>query len=173
MGRIIAFSGTHGTGKTTAVYNRISELKKAHPDLLIGPHVENLVFCPYPINRESTEESQLWVFTNHIQAELFLLSHYDVVVSDRSAVDAIAYTSAFGFKVLAERMLDLVQSHMDRYAEIRVMLAKENNHLHADGLRDGDATFRDEVEFHLLWAYTQLGYNIELTGHGYSVAVKG
>ena len=166
MGKIIAYSGTHDTGKTTAVYERISALKKTNPGLLIGPHVENLVFCPYPINQESTEESQLWVFTNHIQAELFLLSHYDVVVSDRSAVDAIAYTSAHGFKAMAEQMMGLVQHHMVHYSEIVFMMAEGNRHVHDDGLRDVDETFRKEVQVHMLWIYGQLGFDFEHTGGG-------
>ena len=88
---IIAESGSHGTGKTTAVYNKAAQLKLDCPDKKIGTHVENLAFCPYPINEETTEDSQLWIFTHHIQAELFLLTHYDILVSDRTIVDCIGF----------------------------------------------------------------------------------
>lgn len=165
-GRIIAYSGTHGTGKTTAVYDRIGALKRRHPDKLIGPHVENLIFCPYPINGRSSMESQLWVFTNHIQAELNLMTRYDIVVSDRSAVDAIAYTSAHGWTDLAGQMMGLVRSHMAHYSEIVFMMAEGNRHVHADGLRDVDEAFRKEVQVHMLWIYGQLGFDFERTGGG-------
>ncbi len=173
MGNIIAYSGTHGTGKTTAVYDRIASLKKEKPELIIGPHAENLVFCPYPINGKSTEERQMWVFTNHIQAELNLMTHYDIVVSDRSAVDAIAYTSAHGFKDLAERMLGLVQHHMAHYSEIVFMMSEGNDHLHDDGLRELDMPFRKEVQVHMLWIYTQLGFNFDHIGNGVYRALRG
>lgn len=168
---IVAYSGTHGTGKTTAVYNRIGELKKAHPGLLIGPHVENLTFCPYPINRASSEESQLWVFTNHIQAELFLLAHYDIVVSDRTAVDAIAYTMAHGWNGLAMDMTAMARHHMRHYSEI-IIKTTDNNHQHADGLRDVDPVFRGKVEDCLLAAYGILGYFLSTDSHGIVKAVR-
>lgn len=168
MGDIIAYSGTHGTGKTTAVYNRIAELKKEYPNLLIGPHVENLVFCPYPINKESTEESQLWVFTNHIQAELHLMTRYDIVVSDRSAVDVIAYTSAHGFQDLAERMMGIVKHHIHHYSEI-IMMPIRPDYLHGDGLRDVDESFRNEVHDHLTRIYKELGFSFKDNGFFYIV----
>lgn len=172
-GNIIAYSGTHDTGKTTAVYDRIGALKREHPDKLIGPHVENLIFCPFPINGKSSEESQLWVFTNHIQAELHLMTRYDIVVSDRSAVDAIAYTSAHGWKDLAARMMGVVRHHMNRYSEIVFMMADERDCLHADGFRDVDPDFRKEVQVHMLWIYTQLGFDFESVGNGMYRAMRG
>jgi hypothetical protein len=160
-GTIIAYSGTHGTGKTTAVYHRIVELKKEHPELLIGPHVENLGFCLFPINQESTRQTQNWVFSNHIQSELNLLLRYDIVVSDRSAVDVIAYTYAHGFTEQADGMLHHVQSHMAEYTEIIIMSCRKHNHHHADGRRDADPAFRVKVEEILLNLYERLGYTLD------------
>lgn len=166
MSTIIAYSGTHDTGKTTAVYDRISALKKEYPGRLIGPHVENLIFCPYPINRESTRESQMWVFTNHIQSELNLLTRYDVVVSDRSAVDAIAYTAVLGFKPLADQMFRLVKSHLPQYSEIILMLSNGNHVAHDDQFRDLDPDFRSRVEYVLIEMYEDLGFLFESIGSG-------
>jgi hypothetical protein len=171
-GRIIAYSGTHGTGKTTAVYNRIGILKKVNPLSLIGPHVENLPFCPYPINRDSTEESQLWVFTNHIQAELNLLTRYDIVVSDRTAADAIAYTFAFGFNDLAEHMLALASHHIHRYSEIILLTAEGNPHHFDDGFRDSDEPFRLDVERWMFQVYDRLGFDFIETDPGHRLAVR-
>lgn len=171
MSKIIAFSGTHGTGKTTAVYKRITQLKLEYPGLMIGPHVENLVFCPYPINSGSTPDTQMWVFTNHIQAELHLMTCYDIVVSDRSAVDAIAYTMAHGWHGLGLAMVDMVKHHMHNYHEIIITQAL-NNHLHADGMRDTDPVFRSIVEDELIKIYGMLGYYIDTNSHGELKAVR-
>lgn len=168
IGTIIAYSGAHGTGKTTDVYERIALLKRENPGLLIGPHAENIVFCPYPINDQSTPESQMWILTNHIQAELYLMTRYDIVVSDRSAVDAVAYTAAYGFTDLAENMLSIVRHHMPHYSEI-IIKTIESNYLFNDGLRDLDREFRLDVQKQLLLAYSGLGYFLEKNGSIYTV----
>ena len=159
--RIITYSGSHGTGKSTAVYNRVADLKKTFPGKQIGIHVENLTFCPYPINEDTTEESQLWIFTNHIQAELYLLSHFDIVVSDRSIIDCIAYTEAAGFIPLASHMLLIALHHMQRYSEINYHTIDNNNHLYDDGLRTTDIDFQRLIERIMLNNYGQLGYTTD------------
>ncbi len=121
--------------QTTAVFNKAAKLKLDFPDKRVGVHVENLPFCPYPINENTTEESQLWIFTHHIQAELFLLTHYDILVSDRTIVDCIAYTQEAGFKDLATHMIMMSLHHMKRYSEISFRFIKNNSYLHEEGFR--------------------------------------
>lgn len=157
MGRIIAFSGTHGTGKTTAVLKCAIDLKMRHPDQRIEYYSENVAWCPYPVNKSMTEESQLWMYANQIQAELKLLTLFDIIVSDRTIVDCIAYAKVMGFHGLAKDMMRLTRRHIHRYAQIHVMTMKNNNHHHADGLRDEDPSFRASVEEALLQLYEQLG----------------
>jgi thymidylate kinase len=159
-GTIIAYSGTHGTGKTTSVLLRAADLKEQYPGLRVEHYSENVAWCPYPVNMNMTEESQLWIFTNQIQAELKLLTLFDIIVSDRTVVDSIAYAMVMGFNELADSMMTLARHHVYRYSEIYFMTIKNNNHHHADGLRDEDPSFRAKVEEALFQLYRQLGCNL-------------
>jgi hypothetical protein len=47
--RIVAVSGTHGTGKTTATYTRAALPKHSHPHAQIGIICEVASRCPLPI----------------------------------------------------------------------------------------------------------------------------
>ena len=157
MGYIIAFSGSHGTGKTTAVFEKARELKIALRDQRIGVLAENACFCPYPINRETTPESQMWIFTNHIASELSLLAKFDVVVSDRTALDAIAYTLVAGYDSLAEGMLMLCKEHLRHYKKIFFKSIQQNSYLIEDGLREGaDMHFQKAIEKTLLDLYERV-----------------
>lgn len=169
MSKIIAYSGAHGTGKTTAVLDRAAKLKREHPDKRIEIRTENLAFCPYPINADSTPDSQMWIFSHHLQSELHLITLFDLVVSDRSIIDVIAYTMAHGLTGLASSMLGLARHHMHHYQEV---IITTNNHHHVDGMRDTDPVFRNKVEDELINIYSRLGYAFETDPHGNLNAVR-
>ena len=155
---IIAYSGAHGTGKTTAVFKLEHRLKIDYPTKRVGVLHENAGACPYPINLEMSRDGQLWIFTNQIQAELALLRRYDVLVSDRTCVDAIAYTQVGGFFDLAEAMLAVSVHHVKLYRTIVFRSIHTNDHCHADGLRcHKNPMFRQEVESALYALYERLG----------------
>jgi Ni2+-binding GTPase involved in maturation of urease and hydrogenase len=48
----IAFSGSHGCGKTTSVFKKCFELKKEYKN--VDVLVETARESPFPINRETT-----------------------------------------------------------------------------------------------------------------------
>jgi len=80
-----------------------------------------------------------------------------VVISDRTAVDAIAYTFVAGFIELGKAMLELVKNHIKNYNEIYFKTLKHNNYLIENGVRDGkDKRFQEEVEVVLLDLYEKL-----------------
>lgn len=55
QGRIIAFTGTNGTGKTTPAYREATRLCIAQPGKRIGIILETAAAkCPYPINLDAT-----------------------------------------------------------------------------------------------------------------------
>ena len=56
---IIAVSGTHGTGKTTKIYELASAYKKAHKNKEISILNEQIRMCPFSINRTGNMETQL------------------------------------------------------------------------------------------------------------------
>ena len=155
----IAYSGSHGTGKTTSVFEKAKELKITMREKTVGVLAENVIFCPLPINKNTTPGSQMWIFTNKLQAEIEFLAKYDVVISDRTAVDAIAYTFVAGFRELGEAMLELVKQHIKNYDQIIFKSIKHNNYLIPDGLREGyDQKFQKDVEETLLGLYKDLKF---------------
>ena len=105
--RKISLTGTAGTGKSTDVFRIIPILKHTYPSKRVINLNENAAHSPYKINKETTFESQLWIFTNQIQSELKLQSMYDILVCDRTLVDAIAYSSYVGLKELSNSMFEL------------------------------------------------------------------
>lgn len=154
MGVIIAHSGAHGTGKTTSVYQHAAELKIMHPGKTVSVLTETARFCPYPINKNTSEHAQLWILTRQINKELSMLPLFDFIVSDRTAVDAIAYTIAAGFDSLAGAMVDILHHHVHIYKEIRFHKTELNKYCHNDGIRDSsDQAYRDLIQTELLSLY--------------------
>lgn len=153
---IIAITGAHGTGKTTAALELVAAIKREHPDKTVGYVAENVAFCPYPINQGTTHDAQLWMFTHHIQTELLQLAAYDIVVSDRSCVDYIAYADAAGFSFLAASMFMLARNHYQNYSRIIFHTIDNHPFLADDGFRDTDPVFQREIEERLLKYYELL-----------------
>ena len=146
MGKIIAFSGSHGTGKTTAAHALMAQLKVSEPGIDIGFLGEVARRCPYPINLDGCVRGQLWIFCEQIKQELELMRQHDLVVADRCLLDSIAYTYHHGFD-MAEAMKDLYWSYLEKeepYQEIRFLNPKPG-YLQADGLREVDPSFQTEV----------------------------
>jgi len=165
MGKLIAFSGSQGTGKSTAAINHALHLKYKYPEKSIHPLVDQEAFCPYPINKETTPESQTWIFTNQIQQELSLLSRFDLVVTDRTIVDVMAYTFCAGFESLTMSMLEMAKNYMAIYQEIYFRKIINNEFCYADGIRDAkDQVFRNEIEEVMLVYFDELLHGKYITG---------
>lgn len=158
MGKIIAFSGSHGTGKTTAAHALMAELKVSQPGADIGFLDEVARRCPWPINLHGCQEGQLWIFGAQVQQELFLMRRHDLVVADRCLLDCIAYTYHHGFDV-ADAMKDLYWAYLEKfspYLEIR-FLNPQPGYLQADGLREVNPEFQMEVHEILKRLHLEIG----------------
>jgi len=152
----ISFSGTHGTGKSTAAALEYRNQKMLHPDQSVYLLCDLESLCPFPINRETTEQAQSWMFASQIQHETQAASRFDVVITDRTIVDVIAYTYVSGFEALACAMLGYAEHHVRVYDDITVKQMQFNAHCHQDGIRETDPGFRAEVEVILKDLYQQL-----------------
>ena len=162
-GTIIAFTGTHGTGKTTAAYAMAAKLKKTATGE-VGIICEVARRCPLPYYRNgesTTREAQMWIFAEQIRCEIEAMQRYDWIVSDRTIVDAIAYSSAAGFHDLAHGQLALARHHVKNYTRVICQGMIENHYCADDGCRHQDRELRKEVECRLLELYTELGITIE------------
>lgn len=154
MGEIIAFTGAHGTGKTTAAYRLAESYKIKHPDKSVHVLCDQEALCPFPINKQTTPAAQMWIFTNQIRQELCLMSRFDIIISDRTVVDAIAYTGVAGFDSLAQGMFDLTLSYISNYSSITFRTILENDFCCQDGIRESkDALFRQKIEGRMIELY--------------------
>ncbi|MEI7745767.1 MAG: AAA family ATPase [Chloroflexota bacterium] len=138
----IAFIGSHGIRKTSAVLAFAAEVQRAGHSVELGREIvrDN----PLGINEGATGEAQLWVLVSQIRQELVLSRKADVLVTDRGVMDNYAYylrscggTDAFDVEPLLRRWsqtYDLV---------VRLLPDVE---LQADGVRSTSDSFRDEIE---------------------------
>ena len=169
-GKVIAVSGTHGTGKTTRVLEIARAMKIEFPGKTVATLTEQASICPLPVNKQTIPASQMWLFTSHMAREIELAARFDIVVSDRSAVDAIAYTRAMGAEhpgsdEMAQDMISLVRHHLPIYSMIYFNFCSLNEFWFQDGLRESsDRVFRDEIEGMLLDIYRELGISFTVTG---------
>lgn len=165
MGYIIAYSGTHGTGKTTAAYRTADEMKMANPDKAVIALCDLEAFCPYPINMDTSPEAQLRIFANQIRQELDTLARFDIVVTERTVVDVIAYTQAAGLDGLAMAMQGMAAEHIWRYQSITFRTIEFNNFWYADGIREHkDFQFRQQIEDLMIALYDDLIRSHTYTG---------
>jgi len=142
----IAFSGTHGTGKTTRVFDEAKRLKIKFPNKTVGILSENVINCPLPINKQTSVMSQLWIFSDQLKNEIEMSTKYDILVCDRSIFDAIAYMYRIN-KDVANHMLKLGEDFLDTYDTIYFIRSRNDEYLTDDGLRDGeDKKFRAEID---------------------------
>ena len=112
----IAFTGSHGTGKTTSVFEYAHKMKLEFSNKRTGIFHENAARAPKGLfNKKGTKESQLWIFTNQLRSEIELTNIYDIVVCDRTVLDPIAYAIYIGFQDLANKMFDLSLDHLSSY----------------------------------------------------------
>ena len=162
--KIIAFSGAHGTGKTTSVYSMACELKKSQK-IEVGVILEVARQCPYPIcskeNVIPTKEAQLWILSAQMQTELNAVRRYGLVVSDRTIVDCIAYTAASGMYGLAYAMKALAGEYVKTaYRTVYFRNINDHDYLVDDGQRAMNQDFRREVEMAMLSLYDELGIKL-------------
>jgi len=162
--KIIAYSGAHGTGKSTAVLSAALRLKREE-NIEAGIIREVARQCPYPIvgaKSRTTAEAQHWMFVKQMHLELKLSEAFEVVLSDRSVVDYIAYSSAAGYHDMAYAQLCMARHHvaLGIYKEIRFHGVDDFSFLEPDGVRDLSPALQAEVQARMLELYAELGITV-------------
>lgn len=138
----IAFIGSHGIRKTSALLAFAAEVQRAGRSVELGREVvrDN----PLGINEGATGEAQLWVLVSQIRQELELARKADVLATDRGVMDNYAYylRSCGGEdRYVVE---PLVRSWSQTY-DLVVRLLPDVA-LQADGVRSTSDAFRTEIE---------------------------
>jgi len=138
----IAFIGSHGIRKTSALLAFAAEVQRAGLSVELGREVvrDN----PLGINEGATGEAQLWVLVSQVRQELELARKADVLATDRGVMDNFAYYLRACGGVDAFAAEPLVRRWSETY-DLVVRLLPDVA-LQADGVRSTNDAFRDEVE---------------------------
>lgn len=155
----IAFTGTHGTGKTTSAFEMCHKMKLEYPNKRVEILHENASKAPNGLfNDKGTEEAQLWIFANQMQSEISLTHSFDIVICDRTIFDPIAYTIYKGFIDLSNKMIDMALIHLQSYDQIIFKTIQNNNYLADCVHRDtNNLEYRQRIEEFLLRLYEKVG----------------
>ena len=139
----IAFIGSHGIRKTSALLAFAAEVQRAGRSVELGREVvrDN----PLGINEGATGEAQLWVLVSQVRQELELARKADVLVTDRGVMDNYAYyLRACGGDGRVRRRSRWSGAGRATY-DLVVRLLPDVA-LQADGVRSTSDAFRDEIE---------------------------
>jgi hypothetical protein len=102
----------------------------------------------------------MWIFGKQMQDETEACFRYDLVISDRTLVDCIAYTQAFGYYSLANSMEHLVFESFRRYQQVIFRYIAKNDYPQNDGFRNLNEPVRDRIERIMPGIYKRLGVTL-------------
>jgi len=138
----VAFIGSHGIRKTTAVHAFANTMQRAGRSVEHGREVvrDN----PLGINEGATGEAQLWVLMSQIRQELRFAPNAEVLVLDRGVMDNFAYylracggDDPFDVAPLVAKWSATYDMVVRLFPDVA---------LREDGVRSTSDTFRDDVE---------------------------
>lgn len=156
---LIAFSGTHGTGKSFRAYNFAIDLKLMGYNVVVLDELARE--CPLKINKEAGILTQYWILASQMKKEIKLMDRYDYIISDRSVFDTIAYAVTLGLIDFSND--SLISNYVrDNYFKIFVLDPDAFDYQVDDGVRDMDVGFRYTVHTNLLKIYDQYGIDYYL-----------
>lgn len=147
--KCIAFSGTHGTGKSTQAYALATQLKLAGKNVILLDELARE--CPLAINKEASSDSHWWILCAQIKRELELKNKYEYIICDRTVIDTLAYARVLGMYIGEELFITYAKNAYDK---ILYLDHNAYNYQIDDGIRDMDAIFREEVAealMNLVW----------------------
>lgn len=141
MAKIIAITGTHGTGKTTLSFQLAAEYKKLGANVKIIQEVARS--CPFPLNADMTRETALWIYHEHSKKELEACRDHDVVICDRTIFDSFVYAQVMAINGLYWDRL-IAKQKLENYFEIYFVMPS-NYAIINDGIRSIDEEFRLDI----------------------------
>ena len=119
MFKKVGFTGSHGVGKTTLLYEVAGELQKLGFNVALVN--ETARETRYAINDRTTKAAQIDIMTLQIHNELDVATRpVDFILTDRTALDAVAYTYLAEEdgrieEGVADAMLPLATHFLDTY----------------------------------------------------------
>jgi predicted ATPase len=161
----LAICGTHSTGKTTLLQSLQSVLRGGgYSVTTVGDLAVEARSHGFPILRDHTFESTLWIMTRGITLELEAELNADIVLVDRPVPDAMGYLLA-ALKhrgvCLPSSQLDylrlLAQQHAATYHRIFKTSIDPTKPIDGAKQRDMDFSFRAQVALELERVFMDLG----------------
>ena len=140
----IAISGPHSSGKTTLLYGLAHELKKDGVRVVVlGEAARDVSRLGFPLNLETTFESQLLILMKMIEGELVHSnSEIDVLLSDRSVIDQIPYSRLGKLNVSEfEEIMNIIKSYLKVKPYDLIIRLEGGNLIEDDGVREKDVSY--------------------------------
>jgi len=162
----LAIAGSHSTGKTSLLQSVESVLRgEGYRVTRVSDLAVEARDLGFPILREHTFASTLWIVTRGITLELEAELNADVVLVDRPVADAMGYLSA-ALKYRSSKLTEpeegylrmLVKHHSATYRRIFKTTIDAKKPIDANKVRDMDPHYRSEVDEALENVFT--GYEI-------------
>jgi len=137
----VALIGTHGTGKTTLVHEIVAEIKKQ--GINVGFLGEIVRACPFPVNENQTKDTSNWIIYTQYIKELELKDKCDILICDRSILDAYVYRfNLFGKDELLEKF---VKEKIKEY-NLLFRVPIDHSRLKNDNFRSTNQSFQRTID---------------------------
>jgi thymidylate kinase len=141
MAKLIAITGTHGTGKTTLSFQLAAEYKKLGANVKIIQEVARS--CPFPLNADMTVETAHWIYYEHSKKELEACRDHDVVICDRTSFDSFVYAECLDLDINIG-LKDCALSHLYDYD--LVYFIRPDKEINPDNVRSVDPDFQYKID---------------------------
>jgi len=144
MKKIIAITGTHGTGKTTLAFKMAAHYKQLGHNVKVVQEVARS--CPFPINDKMTLDTCLWIYHEHSKKELEAQKDHDIVICDRTYFDSFIYAEVLKISPdwISEKKEYLLEDIPYDYGQI--ILVRPDSKIKDDGIRDLDKKFQKKID---------------------------
>lgn len=141
----ISISGTHSTGKTTLFNKVTNSIDRKHIGCI--PEIARILINKgFKLNQDITEYGIINYITEYLKNERIIQS--DIVVSDRSLIDLLAYVKTNNSPKIRQRYLDLIEEvvfeeskRFDCYIYIPIEFP-----LILDKVRPSDISYQKQVD---------------------------
>lgn len=168
----IAIAGTHSTGKSSFLAKLKDMLEHRRLRVAQLPSLATAARAKgFPILRDHTYDSTLWIIGACMQQEAEACLAADVVLVDRPVIDALAYLTAAlavtGRELPAEKLISLkaiVAGHSRTYDKL--FITKLDPTLPLAPGRDSDPLYRTAVADHLVTLAHDLTPNAQFATMG-------
>ena len=147
----IAFTGAHGTGKTTLLKDMEEMLVDKFKVHSVTEVARKIIEKGYPLNMDATVDSYIHYINDQLNAENEQMQGCDIFISDRTLLDPVAYAmvnSKLPRPYISEYFIEMMKNvwllEKDRY-DLYIYFPIEFA-LEYDGVRPPDEKYRRDID---------------------------